>query len=91
VVDDQEMKEEAVHMRKRISLLVAALMMALTISFGGAGAAFAKITPAQPPSCENGGGQQPGGQQPNCKGGGLKQNDPTPATNPSGKAPPGQN
>ena len=28
-------------MRKRISLLIAALMLALTMSFGGAGAAFA--------------------------------------------------
>ncbi len=78
-------------MRKRISLLFAALMLALTMSFGGAGMAFAKITPAQPPSCENGGGQMPGGQQPNCKGGGLEQNPATPATNPADKAPPGQN
>jgi hypothetical protein len=83
------MKEEAADMRKRISLLIAALMMALTMSFGGV--AFAKITPAEPASCENGGGQLPGGQQPNCKGGGLDQNEATPATNPSGKAPPGQN
>jgi hypothetical protein len=44
-------------MRKRISLLLTAMMLALPLSFGGAGAAFAKITPAQPPSCENGGGQ----------------------------------
>ena len=51
----------------------------------------AKITPAQPPSCTNGGGNQPGGQQPNCKGEGLTQNPPTPATNPAGHAPPGQN
>jgi hypothetical protein len=85
------MKEDAAHMRKRISLLIAALMLALTMSFGGAGAAFAKITPAEPPSCENGGGQLPGGQQPNCKGGGLEQNEATPATNPTGKAPAGQN
>jgi hypothetical protein len=85
------MKEEAAHMRKRISLLIAALMLALTMSFGGAGAAFAKITPAQPPSCTNGGGNQPGGQQPTCGGGGLTQNPATPATNPSGNAPPGQN
>ena len=33
------------HMRKRISLLLTALMLALTLSFGGAGAAFAD------PSC----------------------------------------
>ena len=50
----------------------------------------AKITPGTPPSCTNNGGQQPGGQQPNCQGEGLTQNPATPATNPAGKAPPGQ-
>jgi hypothetical protein len=44
----------------------------------------AKISPA---NCENQGGNQPGGQQPVCQGGGLTQN---PATNPAGQAPPGQ-
>jgi hypothetical protein len=44
----------------------------------------AKITEA---NCTNGGGNQPGGQQPVCQGGGLTQN---PATNPSGNEPPGQ-
>ncbi|MDQ3847537.1 MAG: hypothetical protein M3261_01110 [Thermoproteota archaeon] len=51
----------------------------------------AKITPAQPPSCENRGGQQPGGQQPTCTGEGLTQNPGTPATNPADHAPPGHN
>ena len=51
----------------------------------------AKITPAQPPSCENPSGSEPPGQQPTCKGGGHTQNPATPATNPSGHAPPGQN
>jgi hypothetical protein len=46
--------------------------------------ASAKISPA---SCTNGGGNQPGGQQPACQGQGLQQN---PATNPAGSAPPGQ-
>jgi hypothetical protein len=69
-------------MRKRIVALVTAIMMALMMSFGGA--AFAKISPA---NCENQGGNQPGGQQPVCQGGGLTQN---PATNPAGNEPPGQ-
>ena len=78
-------------MRKRISLLIAALMLALTMSFGGAGVAFAKITPAEPASCETGGGgNKPPGQQPNCKGGGLTQNEAKPAKNPAGNEPPGQ-
>ena len=51
----------------------------------------AKITPGQPPNCTNNGGQQPGGQQPTCTGEGLTQNPATPATNPAGHAPPGQN
>jgi len=50
----------------------------------------AKINPATPPSCENGGGNEPGGQQPNCQGEGLTQNPATPATNPAGNEPPGQ-
>ena len=47
-------------MRKRITLLIAALMMALTMSFSGV--AFAKITTENP-------GGQPGGCQsnPNCQ------------------------
>jgi hypothetical protein len=40
-------------------------------------------------SCTNGGGQQPGGQQPTCTGGGLTQESEN--QNPSGSAPPGQN
>jgi hypothetical protein len=51
----------------------------------------AKITPATPPSCENGGGNLPQGQQPTCQGEGLTQNEAKPATNPAGHAPPGQN
>jgi hypothetical protein len=65
-------------MRKRITLLFAALMLALTMSFGGV--AFAKITPV----CENPGGGEPQGQ---CKGQALTKEN----RNPAGKAPPGQN
>jgi len=47
-------------MKKRISLLIAALMLALSMSFGGV--AFAKIT------TENPGGQTGGCQKnPNCQ------------------------
>jgi hypothetical protein len=40
-------------------------------------------------SCTNGGGNQPGGQQPVCQGGGLTQQSEN--QNPAGNAPPGQN
>ncbi|HZF58981.1 MAG TPA: hypothetical protein VEZ19_10960 [Rubrobacter sp.] len=73
-------------MRKRISLLFAALMLALTMSFGGV--AFAKIQSVDT-ACTTKGGGMPGGQQPTCKGGGLDQQ--TENQNPSGHAPPGQN
>jgi len=63
-------------MRKRITLLVAAVVLALAMSFGGV--AFAKITDTQ----TNGGGNTPKG---NANG------VPTVSTNPTGKAPPGQN
>lgn len=64
------------------------LLLAAGIGVGGAllpgQPAVAKITPK---SCETASGNQPPGQQPECKGGGLTQN---PATNPAGHAPPGQ-
>jgi hypothetical protein len=70
-------------MRKRIAAAVAVCAVAVGMTVGVSGAA-AKIAPA---SCTNGGGNQPGGQQPVCNGGGLTQN---PATNPAGGTPPGQ-
>ena len=73
-------------MRKRVTMLVMAFVVALMMSFGGA--AFAKIQSVDT-SCSNGGGNQPGGQQPTCTGGGLTQN--TENQNPAGQAPPGQN
>jgi hypothetical protein len=63
-------------MKKRITLLIAALMLALSMSFGGV--AFAKITETK----VNGGGHTPKG-----KANGV----PTVATNPAGHAPPGHN
>ena len=65
-------------MKKRITLLIAALMLALSMSFGGV--AFAKITPV----CQNPGGGEPQGK---CQGKALTEEN----QNPSGKAPPGQN
>jgi hypothetical protein len=69
-------------MRKRLTLLVAAVVMALSMALSGV--AFGAISPA---NCTNAGGNLPGGQQPVCTGSGLTQN---PATNPAGQAPPGQ-
>jgi hypothetical protein len=66
--------------RQVLALAALAAAGALMVPAG----AFGKIAPA---NCTNGGGNQPGGQQPVCNGGGLTQN---PATNPSGNAPPGQ-
>jgi hypothetical protein len=69
-------------------LLVGALATALAVPFIGVGVAEARITPVNT-GCVNNGGQYPGGQQPNCTGGGLTQE--TENQNPAGKAPPGQN
>jgi len=69
---------------KRRGAVVAATAFGI-MALAAPGAAFAKIAPA---SCEtSGGSNQPPGQQPVCKGGGLEQE---PATNPAGQAPPGQ-
>jgi hypothetical protein len=73
-------------MRKRILVLVTAVVMALMMAFGGA--AFAKIQSVDV-SCTNAGGNQPGGQQPTCQGSSLTQESEN--QNPSGAAPPGQN
>ncbi len=72
-----------------LAAMAVTLSVAMVVSSLATPAA-AKITPATPPSCENPGGNQPGGQQPTCTGGGLTQNEGSPATNPSGHAPPGQ-
>jgi hypothetical protein len=73
-----------------VSAVAASLMIAPLLVPG----AFAKINSVQtsPPSCTNGGGNEPGGQQPTCTGGGLTQNPGTTENqNPAGSAPPGQN
>ena len=74
-------------MRKRITLLIAALTMALTMSFSGV--AFAQIQPVDA-SCSNPSGQKPGGQQPSCKNDTLTPQE-TENQNPAGKVPRGQN
>ncbi|TLS42835.1 hypothetical protein FE633_28870 [Streptomyces montanus] len=69
--------------RKRVGAAVAAVAAAFALGIGSAGVADAKITP----QCTNGGGQQPGGQQPTCTGNGLDDE----SVNPQGKLPPGHN
>jgi hypothetical protein len=69
---------------------IAATLALLTAS-SLVSSAFAKITPATDPSCTNDGGSLPPGQQTSCKNDTLTQDPGSPATNPQGKAPPGQN
>jgi hypothetical protein len=69
-----------------IIAIVAAIGLAATVATSNL--AYAKISSVDT-SCTNGGGNQPGGQQPSCTGGGLTQN--TENQNPAGAAPPGQN
>jgi hypothetical protein len=80
---------------KKVSVLAAvaaAVAMALAIAPAFVTSASAKITSeTTDTSCTNGGGNEPGGQQPSCTGGGLTQNTETTNVNPSGSAPPGQN
>ena len=70
------------------SILATIAVMAAVASVFVATPAEAKISDTDT-SCTNGGGNQPGGQQPSCTGGGLTQD--TENQNPSGSAPPGQN
>jgi hypothetical protein len=69
-----------------IIAIVAAIGLGATVVTSSL--AYAKISSVDT-SCSNGGGNQPGGQQPTCTGGGLTQN--TENQNPAGSAPPGQN
>ena len=70
------------------AIIAAAAVLAVAIAPSLIPSASAKITP-EPKSCTNGGGFQPPGQQPQCKGQGLTQE--TENQNPAGFAPPGQN
>jgi hypothetical protein len=73
-------------MKKRVTLLFAALVMALTMAFSGV--AFAKIVEVDT-ACTNNGGNQAGGQQPTCNNQGQTQESEN--QNPAGAAPPGHN
>jgi Spy/CpxP family protein refolding chaperone len=70
-----------------IVAVVAAIGLAAT-TVATSNLAYAKISSVDT-SCSNGGGNEPGGQQPTCTGGGLTQESEN--QNPSGSAPPGQN
>ncbi|MER6343739.1 hypothetical protein ACWC10_00275 [Streptomyces sp. NPDC001595] len=73
---------------KRLATAFGAGAAVVALGLGTAGVADAKITPVNT-QCTNGGGNQPGGQQPTCNGGGLTQESEN--QNPAGQAPPGQN
>jgi hypothetical protein len=73
-----------------IVAVVTALGLAATVATSNL--AYAKISSVTTDTgCTNGGGNQPGGQQPSCTGGGLTQETTTENQNPAGSAPPGQN
>ena len=82
-------------MQKTTYAALAAMAVALSVAMlvsSVATPAAAKITPVtEDVSCTNGGGNQPGGQQPSCQGAGLTQDTETENQNPAGSAPPGQN
>jgi hypothetical protein len=78
---------EVVNTHKLTFAVLAAMAVTLSVAMLVSSLATPVAAKIAPANCTNGGGQQPGGQQPVCNGGGLTQN---PATNPSGNAPPGQ-
>ena len=71
-----------------IALLATAVVLAFAVAPSFMTSASAKISNV-PTSCTNQGGNQPGGQQPQCQGQGLTQQSEN--QNPAGSAPPGQN
>ena len=74
-------------MNTKITLAILGLAAVLALAVATT-PAEAKIT-EEDIACTNQGGNQPGGQQPSCTGGGLTQE--TENQNPAGSAPPGQN
>jgi hypothetical protein len=83
------------HTHKVMYAALAAMAVALSVAMLVSSLATpvqAKISPVTTDvSCTNGGGNQPGGQQPSCTGSGLTQETETENQNPAGSAPPGQN
>jgi hypothetical protein len=79
--------------QKTIFVMIAiAAVIGLAAKVATSNLAYAKIhSVTTDTSCSNGGGNQPGGQQPSCTGSGLTQNTDTENQNPAGSAPPGQN
>ncbi|MDQ3887821.1 MAG: hypothetical protein M3251_00960 [Thermoproteota archaeon] len=74
------------------ALAAMAVVLTLAIAPAFTNQAFAKIQQVVVEErCENPAGQEPGGQQPRCKGEGQTQITETENQNPAGKAPPGQN
>jgi hypothetical protein len=73
-------------------VVAAVVASAITLVTTTSHLAYAKIhSVTTDTSCTNGGGNEPGGQQPSCHGSGLTQNTDTENQNPAGSAPPGQN
>jgi hypothetical protein len=75
---------ERLRQRKVVAAVASAAAVVALVPAGAAG----KISPVDT-SCTNGGGNQPGGQQPTCTGGGLDQQSEN--QNPAGHAPGGHN
>jgi hypothetical protein len=73
---------------KKLIVVVAAIAVVTIVAAINTNLANAKISSVDT-SCTNGGGNEPGGQQPTCSGGGLTQNSEN--QNPAGNAPSGQN
>ena len=79
-------------MKSRIIFGIVAILAAIGLLTAANNIAYAKISSVTTDtSCTNGGGNQPGGQQPSCSGSGLTQDTTFENQNPSDSAPPGQN